>query len=78
LGLDGGGWSMPCQGLANLLPGKGPASHCTRSCVGPITSLDKCRKSQPLPGLNPLIIEPPASCYTNCTILTGYLYVLII
>jgi len=51
--LDGGGWSMPCQGLANLLPGKRPGTHCTGGRMGTKVSLDECRKSQPPPGLNP-------------------------
>jgi hypothetical protein len=78
LGLDGGGWSMPCQALANLLPGKGPGNHCTWGCLGPKASLDECRKPQPPPGFNPSTADPPASCYTNYNILAGYLYVHVI
>ena len=71
LGLDGAGWSMPCQGLANLLPGKRPGTHCTRGCMLPSASLDDCRKSRPPPGFNPLTTETLARCYTDYTILAG-------
>ena len=42
LWLDGGGWSTPCSGLANLQPGKGHGTLRRRGCMGPRASFDEC------------------------------------
>jgi hypothetical protein len=65
--LDGGKWSA-------LRPGRftsrerAPGTHWIWSWVGPRASLDavvKRKNSQPLPGLEPLIMQPVAQRYTT-------------
>jgi hypothetical protein len=47
------------------LPRESPGTHCTGSWVGPKASLDRCRKSRPLPGFDLRTVQPVASRYTN-------------
>jgi hypothetical protein len=61
--LDEGGWSAPRPG--HLSPGKRPGTHCTANWVGPRAGINVCGKISPLPGFDPLTVQPVASRCTN-------------
>ena len=50
---------------AALPPRERPGTHCTGGWVGPRAGWDGCGKSRPPPGLDPRIVKPVASRYTD-------------
>jgi hypothetical protein len=58
-----------CHALAALSLGKIPGTHCVGGWMGPMASLDWCRKSRPPLGFDPCIVQPVTSCCTDYTVL---------
>ena len=53
---------------AALSLGSRHCTHCVGGWVGPRGSLDRCGKSHPQLGFDPLTVQPVASCYTDYAI----------
>ena len=51
-----------------LYPRERPSTHCIEGWVGPRAGADGCGKSRSPTGLNPQIVQPIVSRYTNCVI----------
>ena len=51
-----------------LYPRERPGTHCTGGWVGPRAGLDRCGKSRPPPGFDPLTVQFVASRYTDWAI----------
>ena len=70
-GLDG-----QRQASAALLTGKRSGTNCTGGCSGPRAGLDRCAKSRPPPGFDPLTAQPVVSRYTDYDIPAHYTAIL--